>query len=73
MFNIFLDVRVGKALTNDTFNIENCVLWVHTRLVLGCVTNQTLVLRKRNPGRSRVLTHVVRYYVHASVLEHAHT
>jgi hypothetical protein len=31
-----------------SLDVENGILWIHCRLVLGCLTNQALFLGERN-------------------------
>jgi len=42
MLHVGLNYRIGKAATNETLCIEDCVFWVQIALILGSTSDQTL-------------------------------
>jgi hypothetical protein len=59
VLHIFLDLRIIETTTDKTLSIENGVLGVHGSLVLGGITNKTLVVRESDIRRSGTVTLLV--------------
>ena len=53
MFGIGLDILVGVFTTDETFGVEDCVLGIGRQLILGGVTDQTFIIRRKRNVRRR--------------------
>ena len=53
MFGIGLDILVGVFTTDETFGVEDCVLGIGRQLILGGVTDQTFIIRRKRNIRRR--------------------
>jgi len=54
-----LYARVLKLPTDKTFCIEHGILGVPCCLILGCITNQPLIVGEGNIGGSCGVTHII--------------
>ena len=53
MFGIGLDILVGVFTTDETFGVEDRVLGISRQLILGGVTDQTFIIRRKRNVRRR--------------------
>ena len=59
VLHVGLDLRVAELATNETLGVEDCVLGVHSDLVLGGITNETLGVGESDERRGGAVTLVV--------------
>ena len=50
---IGLNILVGVFTTDETFGVEDCVLGIGRQLILGGVTDQTFIIRRKRNIRRR--------------------
>ncbi len=67
-----LHSRVGVLASNQTLDIENCVLGVDSTLVLGGIADKPLLVSEGHPGRSDTVTLIVGNNFNLAVLVHAY-
>ena len=59
VLHVSLDIRIIETTTNQTLSIEDGVFGVHGSLVLGSITNETLLVRESDIGGSSTVTLLV--------------
>jgi len=74
VFDVVLDRRLVKASTNQTLDIEHCILGIRCKLVLGCVADQSLTFWcESNIGRRDTISLVIGYDLYTTILEDSNT
>ena len=73
VLHVLLHIRIVETATDQALGIKHCVLRVRSRAILGCVTNEALLLRETDVGRGRAVALIVCYDFNAVVLPHADT
>lgn len=43
-FDIVLHCRISPISSNQTFGIKDCILWIGSKLILCCISNETFTL-----------------------------
>eukprot|EP00126_Sphaerothecum_destruens_P015374 Sdes_comp9353_c0_seq1m827 len=72
-FHIFLYSIVIEATSNQSLDIENSLSGIGSQLILGSISNQTLVIGKGNIGGSNTVSLVVGNNFNSSVFIDTHT
>ena len=73
VLEVALHALVGPVASNETLHVEHGVLRVGGQLVLGGVTDQTLVLGEGHVRRRDAVSLVVGDDFHAAILEDSNT
>ena len=68
VLHVRLDLRVLELASDKTLGVEDRVVGVHRDLVLGRITDQTLVVGERDVGWCRAVTLVVGDDLYAIIL-----
>jgi len=72
--DVLLDRRLVVPSANQTLDVEDCILGIGRKLVLGRVADQSLTFRcESNVGRRDTISLVIGYDFDASILEDANT
>ena len=73
MLDVILHAAVGEAAADEPLGVEDGVLGIHGRLVLGGVTHQALSVGEGHIAGCSSLALVVGDDLHLAVTEHADT
>lgn len=73
MFDVGLNLGITELSTDETFGVEDGVLWVHGDLILGGITDETFSIGKGNKGRSGSIALIIGNDFDAVISEDAYT